>query len=63
MVWVGGEIVVPRPLASASLTGRRQKGIFFIFYQQTSNLRLTFSFAWNSLRDLAKIVALGKESK
>jgi hypothetical protein len=23
--WVGGEIVVPRPLASASLTGRRQK--------------------------------------
>jgi hypothetical protein len=24
-VWVGGEIVVPRPSASALLTGRRQK--------------------------------------
>jgi hypothetical protein len=25
--WVGGEKVVPRPLASASLTGRRQKEV------------------------------------
>jgi hypothetical protein len=27
MGWVGGEIVVPRPSASASLTGRRQKDV------------------------------------
>jgi hypothetical protein len=32
--WVGGEIVVPRPSASASLTGRRQKVLLFYFRNQ-----------------------------
>jgi hypothetical protein len=34
-----------------------KKGIFFFFYQQTSNLTLNFIFARNRLRDAAKIVA------
>jgi hypothetical protein len=40
-----------------------KKSIFFILYPQTSNLTLNFSFAWNRLRDSAKIVGIENESK